>query len=1091
MKINHYSHWGMHFIPLRNLLIMKFIFLFVFVFSLGSQASINAQTVNLTKSNASLVEIFREIKKQTGYTIICDANILKNANTVTVSMRNTPLKSALTESLRSNDLEYFIEGESIVVREKPVAKRSNNTLPKTETIKIQQAVTGTVTDAKGTIAGVTVSVKGSSTQVTSTDSNGKFSIQIPSGSATLVFNILGYIRQEIQVNNRSVIDVILQEEEQEMTEVVVVGYGTIVKKDLTSAVTSLKGKDLIAGAVNPIMAIQGKVAGLSVQSTNGTDPNAGVSLQLRGVNSLNAGMGPLVVIDGVPGGDINSVAKEDVESINILKDGSAASIYGTRASGGVILITTKQAKVGRTSVNLTSELFSESVRRKPELLSREEFLSLPNNAASNNSDQGGDTKWYDEVLNKNPLSQRYALNISGGSEDALIYATGTYRDAKGMLIESGRKEYSGRFNSIFKFFNGKAQLTNNVSYNHAEASFSNGGILNMAMMLNPTIKLYNPTDPTGYNVLYGGYDAFNPVAEVRLQKNQWQYKNLLASSQLKVNITSDLSTTGLFAIKNNTEHGRFYRSAQHRISRTEKIDGHASQEQKKYLDKTFEWTLNYNKSIDNHSLNAAGGYSYQEFDSQGFSASNSNFPIDGMAENDLGAGSFLTDLGKMPGLGSWRGAGVKLAAFFGRINYSYDNKYIFTASLRREGSSKFFEGSRWGSFPGISAAWRISEESFLKDVSFINDLKIRGGYGETGNADFNAITAYRVYSKDTEWLHDGIWIRTYGTQHNQNKDLRWEVKKESNIGIDFTVLNNKLSGRFDIYKRKIVDLIYDIDVPQPPYVHDKMLVNVGDMENKGIEFELNWNAIDKNDFTYTTGFVASTNKGKLVTLNGSNSHSDRKYFGGPGNPGSAIRLLPGQDLGNYFIWRSAGFTDDGGWLVYNKDNEAIPSEQKTNEDKVFIGNSIPKLTLSWNNSFTYKNFDASVYMRSWLGHDVFNMIDMYYGVNNEKLVGQNFIKSAITTNKHIVKEKELTDYWLEKGSFLKVDAISLGYTFKPDFIKNIKTLRAYVTGRDLLVLTKYSGLDPEVNVNGLEPGFEERSVYPKTRTLMLGVQIGF
>jgi TonB-linked SusC/RagA family outer membrane protein len=794
--------------------------------------------------------------------------------------------------------------------------------------------------------------------------------------------MLGYVRQEIQINNRSVVDVTLQEEEQEMTEVVVVGYGTIVKKDLTSAVTSLKGKDLVAGSVNPIMAIQGKVAGLSVQSSNGTDPNAGVSLQLRGVNSVNAGMGPLVVIDGVPGGDINSVAKEDVESINILKDGSAASIYGTRASGGVILITTKQAKAGNTNVNLTSEFFSESVRRKPNTLSREEFLSIPENS---DQDKGGNTNWYDEILNTNPFSQRYALNINGGSEKALIYTTFTLRDANGMAIQSNRKEYSGRINSIFKFLNDRAQLTTNLSYNQVDATYSSNGMFNMALLLNPTEKLYDPTDVTGYNVIQGGFDAFNPVAEVMLQKDKNQIKYLLASSTLKINITSDLSTSGMIGIKNNSDNPTFFRSAQHRISRSGGPDGYASQGFGRNIDKTYEWTFNYYKLIENHSINAVAGYSYQDFNGQGFNANNSDFSLDGTQEYDLGNGTYLSD--GRAGMGSWRNPTVKLAAFFGRVNYAYDNKYIVTASLRREGSSKFAPGKRWGTFPGISAAWRISEESFLKDHSFINDLKLRAGYGETGNADFDAITAYRVYQSDTWWLYNGDWIRTFGVRHNQNADLKWEIKKETNVGLDFTLLNNRLSGRVNYYKRKIQDMIYSVDVSQPPAIYNQTLVNIGNMENRGFEVELNYDVVKNEDWTYTTGIVAGTNKGKLVTLNGSNTYADRMGFGGPGNPGTAVRLLPGHDLGNYFIWRSAGFTEDGKWLVYNKDNEVIPATEKTIEDKAFVGNAIPKLTLSWNNSVSYKNFDATIYMRSWLGHDVFNMIDMYYGLNTVR--GQN------------------------------------------------------------------------------------------------------
>ena len=1083
MKNFHYSKWSVHALHFRQLLIMKLIFLLVAVLSLSAHANTTAQTVNISKKSASLIEVFREIKKQTGYSIICESTILKNAKPIDLALKNTALKTALDIALAPNNLEYVIDKKSIVVREKTKANIANKVFEESLPVVVQQNITGIVSDEEGPLPGVTVSIKGTS-KVTSTDANGKYSLSLSSTDATLVFSILGYIKQEVQINKRNEVNVKLIAEENEMSEVVVVGYGSIVKKDLTSAVTSLKEKDLVAGAVNPIMAIQGKVAGLSVSSTNGSDPNSGLSLQLRGVNSVNAGMGPLVVIDGVSGGDINSVAKEDIESINILKDGSAASIYGTRASGGVILITTKQAKAGNTNINLTSELFTETVRRKPQSLTREEFLSIP---ANSDQDKGGNTNWYDEVLNKNPFSQRYAININGGSEKALIYTTGVIRDAQGMAIESKRREYSARINSIFKFWDDKAELRNNFSYNHVDAVFSDPSIFNMALLLNPTEKLYNPDDITGYNIIKGGWDAFNPVAEVRLQKNKNQFKYLLASTTLKINLTQDLNTSAMLGVKNNTEHPILFRSAQHRISRSGGPDGLAQQEYRRNLDKTFEWTFNYNKTIENHNINAVAGYSYQTFNGQYFNAQNADFSVDGVEEHDLGNGTFLSD--GIAQMSSAKNPTVKLAAFFGRINYSLNNKYIATASLRREGSSKFAPGKRWGNFAGISAAWRISEESFLKDYSFINDLKLRAGYGETGNADFDAITAYKVYQSDTWWIYNEEWIRTYGIRHNQNADLRWEVKKETNIGLDFTLFNQKLSGRFDVYRRKINDMIYSVNVSQPPAIYNQTLVNLGDMENKGFEVELNYNAINKENFTYSTGIVAASNKGKLTNLNGSNTASDRMTFPTPGHPGSAVRLMPGEDLGQYFIWKSAGFTDEGEWLIYNKDNQVIPATDKTLADKRFVGNAIPKLTLSWNNNFTYKSFDASLYMRSWVGYDVFNMIDMYYGLNTVK--GQNLISSALDKNKHITEEKQLTDYWLEKGNFLKVDALSFGYTFKPNLIKNIKSLRAYLTGRDLLVLTKYSGLDPEVNVNGLDPGFETREVYPKTRTFMFGVQIGF
>lgn len=950
--------------------------------------------------------------------------------------------------------------------------------------ELQSVLSGSITDEAGNpLAGATIHVKGTP-KSTASDQNGIFKLNNVKKNEVISIHMIGFTTKEVRYNGETTLNIKMISVAQSLEEAVVVGYGTIDKKELTSAVSTIKQKDMVAGTVSPLLAIQGKVPGLSVISTNGTDPNAGISLQLRGVNSVNASQGPLVVIDGVPGGDINSVAKEDIESINVLRDASAAAIYGTRASGGVILITTKRPQIGKAQVNFTSEYFIETVRKKPEVLSAEKFIEY-----GLGNDLGHKTDWYDEVTNNNPFSHRQVVNISGGSENANVYTTFTKRDATGMAITSKREEIGGRINSSFKFFDGFAELNTNVSYNEAKAFGSNNDIFNMAMVLNPTETPYDVNDVSGFNVLVGGYDYWNPVAEVKLRSDLKQFKYLLANSTLKLNLTEHLTTSATIGVKNNSEHGTYYRSAQHRLSRQDGVDGNASQYYNKYNDRVFEWTVNYNNRWADHAVNAVAGYSYQDFNGQGFSANNSDFPVDGIKENDMGTGSYLVE--GRAGMGSWRNPWVKLAAFFGRVNYSYLDRYILTATARYEGSSKFAPKNRWGFFPGLSAGWRISQEPFLRDVSFINDLKLRAGYGETGNEGFDAKVASRMYSADTWFLQDGNWFRTYGVMHNQNPDIKWEVKKEYNLGLDFSILENKLSGRIDFYKRKIDDLIYDISVSQPPAIHDKTTMNVGSMQNTGYEFELNYKAVSKEHFTYSTGIVASHNKSTLNTLWGSQTFTDRKDFPAPGSPGSAVRLYPGEDIGRFYIWKFAGFTDDGYWQLYDKDGNIfdVRERSKTVGDKAFVGNAIPTLQLSWNNQFSYKNWDASIYMRSWIGHDVFNMINMYYSLPNVK--GQNVLAEAYDKHKNIKGEKELSDYWLEKGTFLKVDALNIGYSFNNNVIKPIKSLRIYATARDLFVFTNYTGLDPEVNINGLEPGFEERNVYPKTRTFMMGLQINF
>lgn len=944
-------------------------------------------------------------------------------------------------------------------------------------------VSGTVKDAKGgALPGVTILVKGTAKGTTS-NADGSFSLVVPEGS-TLVFSMIGFVKQELPASG-SRLHVVMQEDVAALQEVVVVGYGTLDKKEVTSSITSLKSDAIIPGFVtNPLMGIQGKVPGLSIVSSNGSDPNAGVSVQLRGANSVNASQGPLIVIDGVPGGDINSVAREDIQSIDILKDASAAAIYGTRASGGVILITTKSAKAGAASVSYSGELSTETIRRRAETLTAEEFL-----AAGLGQDLGHRTDWFKEVTRNKPLSHRHVVTLSGGSESAKVYASLFTRKAQGIAIGSNREEIGGRLNAHFKFLDGKAEIIGTSSFTNVNTDFSSNGIFNMALKLNPTETPYDPQDVTGYNVWTGGSEYYNPVADIMLRTDRNQYKYLLANVTLKYNLSKNWYTSAMVATKNNSQHPTYWRSAQHKSSRDAGVSGYASQAYSKWFDKTFEWLTAYNKILGRHSLKAVGGYSFQEFNGQGFSASNQDFPVDGLQEHDMNTGSFLTD--GRAGLDSWKSPRTRLIAFFGRVNYSFKDRYLLTASMRREGSSKFARGNQWGTFPALSLGWRISDEAFMRPLTFVDDLKLRAGYGVTGNEGFSPGVASRMYRADTWWVVNGQWVRTFGLAHNQNTNLEWETKKEFNVGLDFSFLNARFTGKVDLYQRTSDNLIYSISVAQPPAIHDKTTMNVGSLRNRGFEVDLTWNAFQNEDWNYSTSMVLSGNKNTLVSLWGSQTWWDRKSFPAPGSPGTAVRLYPGQDIGQFYLWKFAGFTDAGNWMLYDKDGNAfdVTERSKTNADKQFVGNAIPKVIVSWNHSLKWKNFDLNVYMRSWVGHDVFNMVKMYYSLPNVR--GQNYLKSAIEEHQHIKGEKELSDYWLEKGDFVKLDVATLGYTFSQAQLKGLKNLRLYVSGRDLLTLTGYSGLDPEVNINGLEPGFEERDVYPKTRSFTVGVQANF
>ena len=415
-----------------------------------------------------------------------------------------------------------------------------------------------------------------------------------------------------------------------------------------------------------------------------------------------------------------------------------------------------------------------------------------------------------------------------------------------------------------------------------------------------------------------------------------------------------------------------------------------------------------------------------------------------------------------------------------------------TASLRHEGSSKFGPNNRWGTFWSLSGGWRLSNEAFMEDIDFISDLKVRAGYGVVGNNGFEAGLSVPMYSSDGAWWnYDGMLVKSYGARRNVNPDLKWEEKKEWNLGIDYSLFNNRLYGKFDYYSRKVDGMIYSIAVPQPPNVYATTLMNGGDLENLGWEFEIGADIVRTADWDYNTSMRFSHNKTTINHLGGSATYQDRMTFPSPGAPGNAVRLQPGTEIGQFFIFKHAGFDEDGGYLIYDKDDNVIPASERSIDDKRYIGNAIPKLIIAWDHSVRYKNWDMTVYMRSHLGQDVYNMTEMYYGIPN--IAGQNVLKDTYDKNKHITGDKQLTDYFLQDGSFLKIDALNIGYNIDlRKYNKHMGTARIYGTVRDLLTITNYKGLDPEVNTMGLDPGFDDhRSYYPKMRRFTLGIQLDF
>lgn len=968
-------------------------------------------------------------------------------------------------------------------------KSNSNIGPRIESINQQgKTITVIVSDASGELIGANVIVKGT-TNGNVTDMNGQVTLDNVPANAILEISYIGYQTKEVPVGNQSQIKVSLAEDSQALEEVVVVGYGTMEKKQVTSAVTSLSGSDLMKGVSGSDIttSLQGKISGL-VMANNGS-ANAGTSIQLRGMTSINAGKSPLIVIDGFPGGDIRSLNQDDIKSIDVLKDASAGAIYGTRAASGVILITTKSGSNTNGKVKLTysTELTKKQDYGKPDMLTADEYREHQVGI-----DYGDNVDWWDELINHDNFSQKHHLALEAGTENAQIYTSFFYENNEGIAIQDSRQDYGGRLNANFKLFDGWLEIRPNVDYRQAWRN-NNYPNFQQALRNNPTRSPYDPDSESGYNVWTGETLDYNVVANSMLTTYEGLDKWFKPEVSMKLNVkyVPGLSYTQTLGYENRQWEYHGFRSRYHLDEVNNKRNGWAKLEFSKTENLTSEGYATYVKEFNGgHSLNAVAGYSYFETNGENFYAENYNFDVEGIKFWDLGKGSYLSD-GKA-GMGSGKNITERLFSLFARANYSYQDKYMVTASIRHEGSSKFAADNRWANFWSISGGWRISNEDFMKDYTWINDLKLRFGYGVTGNNDFSSSYMANTLGSDQYWmLPDGTWAYSYDKTQNINEALGWEEKKEWNIGVDYSFFNNRLYGKFDYYRRKIDNMIYSVKVPQPPYTQGSQWQNIGAMESKGWEFEIGGDIIQTKDFTWTSNMNFSHNTGKILTLWGNNTYYNGNGFPAPGSPGDAARMEEGSTIGSFYLWKYAGIDENGDFLLYNKDGEVIPAAKKTEADKRYMGNYVPSVIIGWNNTFTYKNFDLGINMRSWINFDVYNTINMYFGIQGINEL--NVLKEAYGKYNDIRGEKQICDYYLEDGTFLKIDAITLGYTLPlKQYTKWAERLRIYGTVGNVGTITSYSGVNPEVNIAGWDRGTEKFwELYPQVRTYTLGIQVTF
>lgn len=1071
---------------------------------IGAAAHAVGNKVSLDVRNAPLENVLRSIEKQTDYRFFYSKETVNVSNRVSVSARNESIRSVLDRILPPQGISYVIENKRIALKQAPAS--SANKQLKAENNDNKVRITGTVTDGHGEpLTGVSVMVPGERIGVI-TDIDGNYEIEVPQGSQ-LRFSYIGYTPEKKKADKSGKLDVVMTEDSQLLSEVVVIGYGTMDKKELTSAISHVGEKDFLTiSSSDPAMLIQGKVPGVSISNTGAADPNNQSSIQIRGVASRSAGISPLIVIDGVPGGSLANVNPNDIASFDILKDGAASAIYGTQGSNGVILVTTKKGnKDGTTTITYSATLSWDKVNRDLDMMSSADYREIRLPWGDNGTDLGGDYDWFAGV-SRTGFSQKHNLSAAGGNERANYRVSADFKKSHGVDLRSDREEYGARASVNLTSKNGLFNLNVNLSPRLISSDAADWNVFRNAIAANPTTPLMDKEDPTLYYNFFGQTSAYNPVEVQKLEKNHTDSKMIDMDGTLKLNLLPLLWTSSrecpltvntqiTFAEHRYSYDQKWFRPSTSTMAINAGYDGQASQSHSGNRQDVLEWLANATGRFGKSNVKLMLGYSYQYFQNSGFSVENSDFANDGLGADNIGSGEYAKEEGVI-GMSSYKNDS-KLIAFFGRVSYDWDGKYLLTASLRHEGSSKFGKNHKWGNFPAVSVGWRISKEKFMESSrTWLDDLKIRADYGESGNQNFGSYMSLATMAGYGYSYVNGRYLQGWGASKNPNPDLKWERARNWNVGIDFAMFNNRFSGSFNYFQRRTEDLLGDYNVSVPPYMWPTAFVNVGTMENSGFEFDLNVNAVQSRDFTYSFNIVGSTMKNKFVDF------SNTKYIGQDfynmcetENPFPYYylqRIEKGESIGNFYMWKYHGIDHNGDWLVYNKDGEVISASRATEEDKVKVGNGLPKFTMSTTHTFRYRDFDLSLFFRGAFGFDLFNIHDFYYGTRKysgnmlKKAYGKNFKISA--SGPHAA-----TDYFLERGDYFKLDQITLGYTLNLPNVRFMNKIRIYASVNNIFTITKFSGVDPSTYpVNGLTPGAQGSCMYyPTTRQFIVGAQIDF
>ncbi len=956
-------------------------------------------------------------------------------------------------------------------------------------VSAQAVISGHVKDETGEdVIGASVMIKGTSNG-TVTDFDGNFKLECKPG-ATLVFTYIGFNPQELTAKNG--MEVVMKEDVAQLNEVVVVGYGSMAKKEISSSVVQISKDQFNQGAASdPMALIAGKVAGLNVASSADANPNAMTAIQVRGAGSLTASNGPLVVIDGIAGGDLRNIATQDVESITVLKDAGSAAIYGTRGANGVILVTTKKGSgtTGVTNVTYDSYVALNFQKPRVDILSTDEFRR-----SRRGQDYGADTDWWDEITRPASYSLNQYISIDSSTKNGYFGLSVNYKKGNGLDIVSGREEYGARFVGEQRVLNNLLQFNSSLSARKVHEEWGNDGLFDTALTMNPTVPVKNP-DGTYYQP-NSPTDIHNPVNDLKENVSQGDRIYLLGNADVKLNILQleqhSLNTSLSYALQYNDLKDNFYTPSTSSESFWNGYSGRARINYQKWWTNRLEWLVNYTMTLNEHQLKAVLGYSWERSKWEQSGNENMGFVYDALSYHGIGSGSYLRD-GKA---NLWAGSSEStLIGFFGRLNYNYNDMIYASASMRREGSTKFGANKKWGNFPSASLAWEIANTPFAQGLAqTFQSLKPRVSYGVTGRSDFNAYQSIATYSTRGAYFINNQWINGYAPSLNANPDLAWEKSTAFNVGIDFVAVNSRLRGSIEYFDRRSQDLLYNYTAPQPPFIYNTILVNVGTTKNTGIEVSLDYDVQAGKSLKWTTGVNWSMGQTKLTKLSSDAyqmAYLDLYQKPGPGTSEYFFRVEEGGKIGQFYGYEHAGIDENGLLLVRDNDGNAVPAAQADPSYKRNIGNGAPKHFLSWSNSLSYKRWDLSMLFRSALGFKIFNM--RKYGMGLKGSGTDNVLRKAYTDYADVESSGGIiSSYFLENGNYFKLDNITLGYTFTPKNRTLLESLRVYLTAKNVFTLTAYEGNDPSiVTSTGITPGIDSNSAYPQATNITLGVTVRF